>query len=26
VHGGRTVHLRRAEARLKRVLAARIED
>ena len=26
VHGGRTVHLRRAEARLERVLGARIED
>ena len=26
VHGGRTVHLRRTEARLERVLAARIED
>jgi len=26
VHGGRTVHLRRAEARLERVLGTRIED
>jgi len=26
VHGGRTVHLRRTEARLERVLAAKIED
>jgi len=26
VHGGKTIHLRRTEARLKRILAARIED
>jgi predicted ribosome quality control (RQC) complex YloA/Tae2 family protein len=26
VHGGKTIHLRRMEARLKRILAARIED
>ena len=26
VHGGKTIHLRRTEARLQRILAARIED
>ena len=26
VHGGKTIHLRRTESRLKRILAARIED
>jgi predicted ribosome quality control (RQC) complex YloA/Tae2 family protein len=26
VHGGKTIHLRRMESRLKRILAARIED
>ena len=26
VHGGKTIHLRRTEIRLKRILAARIED
>ena len=26
VHGGKTIHLRRTEARLKRILSARIED
>jgi predicted ribosome quality control (RQC) complex YloA/Tae2 family protein len=26
VHGGKTIHLRRTEARLKRILAARIDD
>ncbi len=26
VHGGKTIHLRRTEARLKRILASRIED
>jgi hypothetical protein len=26
VHGGKTIHLRRSEARLARVLAAKVED
>jgi predicted ribosome quality control (RQC) complex YloA/Tae2 family protein len=26
VHGGKTIHLRRTEARLERILSARIED